>query len=243
MLRSTIVRIVDFCAGQSWPVIIVAAVLAAASAFYAAGHFAISTNFENLISPKLPWHQRQLAFQKVFPELDILAVVEAPTPEFVGQAADQLAQRLSARKEFIRSVRQPDSGDFFERNGLLFLPADQVARTSSALIEAEPMLRTLAGDPSLRGAGTALSYAASGVELGRLNLDALTWPLTLASDTLDKVLAGQNANFSWVVLVEGRPPQPSELRRFIEIEPVLEFTALKPGEAATNVIRQTAAGL
>jgi uncharacterized protein len=243
MLRSAIVRIVQFCTGRPWPVIIVGAVLLAASALYAAGHFAITTNVEDLISPDLPWHQRSVAFQKAFPQQDILAVVEAPAPELVERATTELAQRLAARRDVLPSVRQLDSGEFFERNGLLFLPADQVSRTTGELAHAQPMLAPLASDPSLRGALTALSFAAGSVQRGGLALDDLVWPLTLAGDTLDKVMAGQDAVFSWQALVAGKPPQPSELRRFIDIQPVLDFAALRPGAAATDAIRQTVADL
>ena len=33
---------------------------------------------------------------------------------------------------------------------------------------------------------------------------------------------------------------PEELRRFIEIEPVLDFSALEPGRAASDAVMQTA---
>ena len=46
----------------------------------------------------------------------------------------------------------------------------------------------------------------------------------MASDTLDKVIKGEPASFSWRVLVAGHPAQPSELRGFIEVHPVLDYT-------------------
>jgi uncharacterized protein len=57
------------------------------------------------------------------------------------------------------------------------------------------------------------------------------------------VLAGRPASFSWRVLASGKPAEPSELRRFIEVEPVLDFSALQPGRAATEAIAQTARDL
>jgi hypothetical protein len=44
-------------------------------------------------------------------------------------------------------------------------------------------------------------------------------------------------------LVSERPPDPRELRRFIEIKPVLDYTALMPGEKASDYIRKTARDL
>src|SRR5262249_2431728 len=44
-------------------------------------------------------------------------------------------------------------------------------------------------------------------------------------------------------LKNGRPPEPMDLRRFIEIRPVLDYAALEPGRKATEAIRRTAAEL
>src|SRR5262249_44155542 len=38
----------------------------------------------------------------------------------------------------------------------------------------------------------------------------------------------------------GKPAEASELRRFIAVEPVLDFSALEPGRKATEAITQTA---
>jgi uncharacterized protein len=42
---------------------------------------------------------------------------------------------------------------------------------------------------------------------------------------------------------EGRKSKPSELRRFIEVDPILDFKALQPGAKATSAIRQAATDL
>jgi hypothetical protein len=217
--------------------------LTVASAIYTARHFAITTDIEQLISSDLAWHKRQLEFSKAFRERDILVVVQAPTPELVQQAADALAQRLSMEADHINSVQELGGGRFFERNGLLFLPAEEVTRTTEGLVEADPLLGTLAEDPSLRGTMSALSSSLLGLKSGQLQINNLAWPLTLAADTLDDVLAGRPPSFSWRVLVQGRPPEPSDLRRLIEVQPVLDFTELQPGRAATNAVRQAAADL
>ena len=60
---------------------------------------------------------------------------------------------------------------------------------------------------------------------------------------IEDVLAAQPASFSWRELVNGKPPTPSDLRRFIEISPVLDYAALEPGKKATDAIRQAAADL
>jgi hopanoid biosynthesis associated RND transporter like protein HpnN len=82
-----------------------------------------------------------------------------------------------------------------------------------------------------------------GVQYGQIQSDDLARPMTMASDTVREALDGRPASFSWRVLASGKPPAPQELRRFIEVEPVLDFSALEPGRAATDEIIRTAQDL
>src|ERR1700751_4502886 len=78
-----------------------------------------------------------------------------------------------------------------------------------------------------------------GVRGGLFALDDLAWPMPGAADTAAEALAGRPASFSWRALARGKAPEPQELRRFIEVEPVLDFSALEPGRAASDAIMQT----
>ena len=91
MLRSSITGVVDFCVRRPWWVIIVALALVVGAGDYAARHFAIHTDVNDLISPDLPWAQRALHYARELPERDILIVVDAPTPENAEQAITKLA--------------------------------------------------------------------------------------------------------------------------------------------------------
>src|SRR5262249_56907463 len=64
-----------------------------------------------------------------------------------------------------------------------------------------------------------------------------------ASPTLGTGLAGRPATFSWQAMVNGQDLKPADLRRLIEVHPVLDFSALQPGEASSNAIRQAASDL
>src|SRR5215467_12471818 len=243
MLRSSVFRTVDFCTRHAWLVIVAAVALAAASTVYATRHFAIKTDVTDLFPSNLPWTQRAFEYMRSFPQPDVMVVVDAPTPELVDQAATRLVEGLTARRDVIRAVHQPQAGEFFERNGLLYLPTDEVTQLTAGLIQADPLLQKLAADPSLRGSLSALSLGLMGVQYGQLKLDDLTRPMSIAADTVGEALAGRPASFSWQVLANGKPAEPQELRRFIEVEPVLDFSALEPGRAATDVIAQTARDL
>jgi uncharacterized protein len=243
MIKSSVVRIVVLCSRHPWWVIAIALALATVSGVYAARNFAIKTDINDLFPRDLPWAKRATDYQKAFPQREILVVVDAPTPELVEQASNKLAAALTAQTKLIRSIRQPQGGNFFDRNGMLFLPVAEVEKVSSGLAKADTLLDTLSTDPSLRGSLDALNFGLVGVDRGELTLDDMVRPMTMAADTLDAVLAGRPASFSWRVLASGKPPQPRDLYRFIEVEPVLDFTALQPGGATTAAITKTAADL
>nr|HEV8011976.1 hopanoid biosynthesis-associated RND transporter HpnN [Bradyrhizobium sp.] len=104
-----------------------------------------------MISRHLPWHARQLQFSRDFPQNGISAVVRAPTAENAEQATNELAQALAKNSKLFPMVGQPDSGDFFERNGLLFGTPAEVEKSAAGLTQAQPLISGLAADPSLRG--------------------------------------------------------------------------------------------
>ncbi|KAB2848506.1 MAG: MMPL family transporter, partial [Sphingopyxis terrae] len=124
-----------------------------------------------------------------------------------------------------------------------YLPVDEVARSADQLTEAEPLIQVLAADPSLRGLTQALSFGLMGVQGGHLALDDLAKPLDAFSGPLENILAGRPAAFSWRELLRGEPSAPSDLRHVIEIHPVLDYSALQPGKAASDAIRQAASDL
>ena len=243
MLNNVIVRIVDFSASYRWPVIVVGSLLMVVTACFDYGRFTITTDVEALISRSLPWHQRQTAFSDAFPQNGIAAVINAPTAESAEQATNALAQQLKKHPDLFRSVTQPDSGEFFEQNGLLFATLADVKRSMDGLSKAQFLVSALASDATLRGVMRALSFVAQGVEGGQVKIDQLAWPLSLADKMLSDLLSGHAATFSWQELMSGKPAQTRELRHFIEIDPVLDFASLQPGAKATAGVRQAASDL
>ncbi len=245
MLKTAIIATVDACTRRAVQVIGLAVLLALGSGIYAARHFAIDADVNKLISKDLPWRQREAAFDRSFPskEETILAVVDAPTSELAAQSTSALIQKLSGDTKLFRAITELGGGPFFRRNGLLFLPTQQVVETTRKLGEAKPIIQALAQDSNLRGLTTALNYGLIGARMKHYTLDNLAGTMNMVANTLDEVIAGRWASFSWQAMLNGRPPTPSEGRRFIEFRPVLDFTALTPGKAATDTIRKAAADL
>ena len=243
MLEFAIAGVVGFCTRYSAFVIITALVLGLGSAVYAERHFAIDTDTTGLLSPNLPWRKAETDYNKAFPQEveSIIAVVQAPTPEFARGAATELANRLSKQNVQFRSVSNLAGSDFFVRNSLLYSPTDEVEKTTEKLSAAAPLLRILAGDPTLRGLGRTLQASLQGVQTGRISLDDLARPMNMAADLLEHLLAARPAAFSWRVLVSGTPAKPEDLRQLVSVWPTLDYDKLEPGKAATQAVRKAAA--
>jgi uncharacterized protein len=242
MNSASFASIVDFCLRRRWLIVVAALLVLAVSGVYVARNFALNTDINSLLSQDLPWRKREAAFAQAFPQLvhSTIAVVSAPTPEFAGAATASLAARLKPQTNAFHAVSAPEGDEFFARNGLLYLPPEELAARLDKLRQAVPLIRVLASDRSLRGLSRALGMGLQGVAVHRFTLDTMAPTLNRVADTLDGVLAGKNATFSWQVLVNGAASR-EDLNRIIAIYPVLNYAALEPGQAAAAAIRKTAA--
>jgi hopanoid biosynthesis associated RND transporter like protein HpnN len=219
-------------------------ILTVGAGFYTARHFKINTDINTLISPDLDWRQRDIAFEKAFQqERTILAVVEAPTPEFASAASAKLVEKLRSDTANFDSVRSLNDSEFFQKNGLLFLPKEEVAQLTGQFASAAPLIEIMAGDPSLRGLTGALETGLAGVKRGEIKLDSTAVPFSLIAQTVESVLNIGSGTFSWRELANGKPLTDADRRSFIEFRPILDFNALEPGKDATDAIRKAARDL
>ena len=243
MLTSIVVSIVRTCTRFATLVVILSLLLAVGASYYAARHFSINTDINTLISPDLDWRKRDNQFERAFDrEKLILAVVEAPTPELASSASAALAAKLTGDSNF-ESVQPLGSGEFFEKNGLLFLPVEEVGKVAGQLEAAAPLIEIMAGDPSIRGLTGALETGLAGVKRGQVKLDNTERPFNQISQTVEDILNNGTATFSWRGLVSDTPLTDSDRRSFIEFKPKLDYNALEPGKDATDAIRKAAVDL
>ena len=244
MLTSIVVSVVKVCTRFASLTVLVALILAVASGFYISRNFIINTDINTMISPNLDWRQRDNQFDKAFDrDSTTLAVVDAPTPELTSVAAAALAQKLAGDTKHFASVQPLGSGEFFEKNGLLFLPVAEVGQITGQFESAAPLIEIMAGDPSLRGLTGALETGLAGVRRGQIKLDSTERPFSLIAQTVEDVLNKGTATFSWRELVSDKPLTDADRRAFIEFKPILDFNALEPGKDGSDAIRQAARDL
>ncbi|MEO8319585.1 MAG: MMPL family transporter [Bradyrhizobium sp.] len=244
MLTNIVVAIVRTCTRFASLIVVLSLLLAIGAGFYTAHNFSINTDINTLISPDLDWRKRDNQFGEAFDrDRLILAVVEAPTPELAGSAGKALAEKLKGDKKNFEAVTPLGSGEFFEKNGLLFLPVEQVGQVTGQLESAAPLIEIMAGDPSIRGLTGALETGLAGVKRGQAKLENAERPFNQIAGTVEDVLKKRDATFSWREFVSDKPLTDADKRAFIEIKPIVDYQALEPGKDATDAIRQAAKDL
>ena len=244
MMTSWLGGVVATAARHPFLVLLLSLGATAAALVYAVGHFAMTADTAELISTRHEWRQRELAYERAFPSLQRLTIVviDGATPEIAEDAATRLSAALAREPGQFHVVRRPDGGPFFDRNGLLLLPLPQVKATVEGLSRSQPLLASLAADPSLRGVLATVSRLVQGAQHGQVKLDEFQPLLGSLADTFDKAAAGQPAFFSWQDLM-ATPDARRQTRRILIVQPVMDFSALQPGEAASTAIRTMARAL
>ncbi len=241
MLTTIVSRIVATCCHHAKMVLLIATIVVVGSGYYAVSHFAINTDSSKLIADDLPWRLRQAEFDKAFPDNGdlILVVVDGATPELAQSAASRLVDKLKDRQDRCDWVRVPAEQEFYSKYALLFQSTDDVKTTVDRLNKAQPLLGQIAIDPSLRGFMTTLSLLSIGVERGQTPLDKITPLAANVANTAEGALDNRLVPFSLQQLLSGRQSGGGlDNRRFVEIKPKLDYSALQPGKAATNVVSQ-----
>jgi uncharacterized protein len=237
-----IVRVVDWSRRHAALVALVVLSLAVVALWYAATHLTLDTDLDHMLPANVAWRQNEIALDRAFPQNNnlLVLVIDGHTPELADRAAHLLTEQMRAEPQFFGYVREPDGGPFFDKNGLLFLSPRELQDMSDKLIAAQPLIGSMAKDPSLRGLfdTLALFVGNSGREKGAIaRLDPT---LTAIAETIDGVLHGRPAAISWERLMTGRAPDTRELRRFVLTVPALDFAALEPGARAEAEVRRLA---
>jgi hypothetical protein len=109
-----------------WPKSTALCVLSTAlfAGYYAAGHLGVNTDTANMISGALPWRQNFNEYRDAFPVRDrnLLIVIDAPSAARADAFAAALLAGLRSRPDLYHAILLQGEGEFFERNGLLYLP-------------------------------------------------------------------------------------------------------------------------
>jgi hopanoid biosynthesis associated RND transporter like protein HpnN len=245
VIAAIVARIVEFARHRAAIVMAVCLILAVAAAVYAGGHLAVDTDIERMLPGNVAWRQNERALDEAFPQNNnlLVAVIDGRTPDLADQVAGELAEKMRDEPQLFTYVRQPDGGPFFDRNGLLFLTTEELEKVSQQLIAAQPLIGSLAHDPSLRGLFDALATFVSGAGTDKTAVAQLDPTLTMIGSVVQGIVDGKRRSLSWTQMMTGRKAEARDLRRFVMTRPVLDFSGLEPGATARVEIRRLAAEL
>jgi len=236
---------VHACCRRAALVVLAAIILTVFGGDYAATHLGMYTDTDRLFPDDLPWRKLEQKMDAAFPQSNglLAVVVDAQTPARAEQAVKLLDEKLHTRPDLIHGVRRPDAGDFFIHNGLLYLDLDELRDLATQIAEMQPFLGTLARDMSLGSIFSVLADAIDAVQDGNIAAARVAEPLAAVTGSLQSVLDGKPVPLSWHKLVTGRAPEPEELRRFVLVQPTLDYSNLSAGSDAASFIRTAAAEL
>lgn len=239
MLTSFLVHTVDFC--RRFALIVVLAALAVSASFglYVLDHIKINTDIDGLMATDLDWRLREKELDAAFPQkLDrLVIVVDGLNADLAENAAATLTDALSSQPALFKTVLRPDASPTFQKYGLLFLSEEKLADLLDVLVQAQPLMGSLAKDPSLRGLFKTMDMAVEGVKRGQTDYKNIAPSFALIAQTLEANLAGHDARLPWQSMMSNHAPTLRETRKFILVQPVLDFGALSPGAKASQAVR------
>lgn len=231
--------------------VLVASALAGVAGFgYARGHLGINTDTADMISPDLAWRQDFIAYRHAFPIRDrnLLVVIDGPDESEREAFAVELAKRLAAAPGLYESVYVVGGGEFFERNGLLYLSLPELEALSDRLTAAQPLLgrleRGLSGTAVIDLAGEAFARRAR-ARSTREDAGPTDALFAALAGTLDAAARGEHAPLAWRRLLapEATTGAATERHSMLVIQPLLEFNRARPAARAIERLRDEIAAL
>ena len=243
MIRSAIVRIVEFSRSHAALVALAWLVLAAAGGYWVSQRISINSDTSQLVDPNLPWQKASNDLDKQFPQNQdlLVAVVDGQTPDQASDAAADLEAAMKRQPQLFQYVRRPDADPYFLRYGMLFMSTAEVQDFADHIIAAQPFLGTLAADPSARGVLGAIDLLALGSLHGQADAARIDPPLAAVADAVEAAAAGKDRPLAWQSMLSGRKAEPGDLRHFVLTRPALNYGQVDAATQAIAALRADAA--
>ena len=242
MLTSLIVRLVDVCRRNALVVSALALIISIALGAYVSSTVKINTDIDQLMAYDLEWRAQERALSEAFPQNNdrLVILIDGKNADIAENAATIMTEELQKRPGLFKNVTRPDNIPFFRKNGLLYLDQDKLSDMLDMLVQAQPMLGTIANDPSLRGLLNTLDLVLMGLKQGQLDFEKIDQPLAKLSEVIESVTEGKNTPMPWRSMMSNGEPSLRDTRKIILTQPVMDFSSLSPGENASNEIRKIA---
>jgi len=237
-------RLFSLISRHPFVVIVIALLLSVVSVFYTIQNMSFLTGRDDLMPKNAPYQVEYREFNKNFGDQDeIVVVVEADDPLLASRFSSSLYERLAKETGLFRELFYPGGLPYFRRNGLLFMPLEELQGMRRTLELAKPVLKDLAAAPSIKTLFTSLTARIDSYlkQPSPEKLEQLSFMLS----TLDKGFAGfdgKQSPLSMDSLLKGSTDTPSMLenagrQQVIAIRPVKEQGSFVPSEQAILKVR------
>ncbi len=230
-------RWTDFVGRHFLPVFCLSILVTAGMLIYTVNHFRIDTELADMISEKLPYRKLEKKFQAAFPQFKetIVVVIDGDTPEIARLQTERLAERLRKETGLFKGIYAPGTGEFFKRNGLLYLNVKDLEALSENLASAQPLLGLISKDFSLRGLFSVVQRIA-GQEGDLEQKEKLVPFLDRLTQAIEGSVSDRPKPISWQELILGEKIAAEARRQFIILDPILDYASLSGGEAGIKAI-------
>jgi hopanoid biosynthesis associated RND transporter like protein HpnN len=146
-----------------------------------------------------------------------------------------LAERAKGEKGLFKGVYAPGGGEFFERNGLLYLSVKDLEALSENLASAQPLLGLISKDLTLRGLFSVIERIVN-QEADIEQKTKLVPFFDRLAQTLEGSTSSQPRPFSWQELILGEEMAADASRQFIILDPIIDYATFSGGEAGIKAI-------
>ncbi len=231
-------RVADFLKHKAWWVLTFAIFATVMSFTYVFMYLGINTNTTEMLAADLPIQEARKHYKTIFPQNadSIILVVEANTPEMAYAAVKTLDVRLRNEPEHIRSVYTPFGGHFFEKNALLYLDLAELEQLTKSMAESKSFIKEFMQNRNIHGLFTMLSDRYD--QMRWVNEPLLDSLFRRMAEGIQSCMAGLDYVLAWHSVLLKQDLETSQTRRFILLQPRLDFQKILPAETALHAIRR-----
>ena len=231
-------HVADLVKDRTWWVLALATVATIVSLSYAVLYLGINTNTTEMLAADVPIQEAREHYKELFPQNtdSILLVIECHTPEMAYTVVKTLEDRLKDESEHIKSVYAPVGGPFFEKHAMLYLDPSELETLIDSVAERKPFIEELMRNRNIQGLFAMLSDHYH--QAHWMNEPLLDGLFRRMAEGIQSSLAGLDYVLAWHSVILKNDLNASQTRRFILLQPQLDYQKMLPAEAALRIIRR-----
>ena len=200
----------------------------------------IDTSTEGMVSLTEAYEDSERRYDAAFPpeSPELLAVIDAPTPEGARLAAERLVATLKSDPALFARVEWAAGGSFAQQHGLFYLDLPELEELTGKLAGSRAILARLSDQADLPALCEVVGLSAGADPAARpLELDAVFERFTR---TFRAAHTGRFDPVSWTELLSGRESGAEGRRQFVLLYPHLPSDQWLGAEPAMRAVRQAA---